>query len=312
MSSPVLTVTLNPAIDLHLAVEEWPREDMARAAEVRRAAGGKGVNVARVLGELGVAAEAFCLVGDTPDSAVFLSLLAGLPFTAAPFEIPGALRTNVTLTRLRDGRRLKVNQPGPTLTPALWRRVETAIGALLPGRRWLVLSGALPPGAPADAYARLARLAHRQHVAVALDCAGPALLAALPQRPDLIKPNREELSDTLGAPCRSRRAITAAARDLQRRGAGWVIVSGGGAECLAFTDAEAFRAQPPAIKAGNPMGGGDSLLAGFLAGIISGQPFPEALRLGLAAGAATAARPNTLFCTRAGVMKLKSQVRLIG
>jgi 1-phosphofructokinase len=305
---PVLTVTLNPAIDLLLAIEAWPREDMARATEARRAAGGKGVNVSRMLAELGVASEAFCLVGDTPDTDVFLSLLAGLPIIVSTHAVAGALRTNVTVTCAADKRRLKVNQSGPAVNARTWREVESAIEALLPGRQWLALSGALPAGAPPKAYARLVKLGHKHGARVALDCAGAALLDALKEKPDLVKPNREELEETLGTPCRSRKAVVAGVRELQRRGASRVIVSGGGADCLGFDGAQTWLARPPKIKVDNPMGGGDSLLAGFLAGDVAGEPFERALNLGLASGAATAMMPNTVFGKKTDVLKLRKQV----
>lgn len=310
--APVLTVTLNPAIDLQMTIDAWPHGDMARASGVQRSAGGKGVNVSRVLAALGVASEAFCLVGATPDTAVFRSLLEGEPFALHAFEVEGMLRTNVTVTCAGDARQLKVNQPGPSVTPAAWRRTERALDALFADRRWVVLSGALPHGAPVEGYARLVRLARRAGAHVLLDCAGESLLAALPERPHLIKPNREELAATAGLPARSRPDALKAAHELQRRGAAWIVVSGGGAECLALDRDGYWRLTPPKIKAAGPMGAGDSMVAGILAGLLHDESFPAAVQRGVAAGAATAALPNTIFARPADVKKLLPQIAIRG
>lgn len=306
-----MTVTLNPAIDLNLVVPDWPKGDLARATSTSRAAGGKGVNVSRVLSELDVHSTAFCIVGG-PDGQVFLSLLMDVPFKVESQAVAGPTRTNITVAIERGGGQFKINQPGPHVTREEWRHIEAGLRASMKGRQWVILSGALPPQAPAGLYARLVRMAHREGARVVLDCAGPSLAQALAARPDLIKPNREELGATIGQPCRSRKAACEAARELQRRGAGLVIVSHGKGVCLALGHDAGWQANPPRVKTQSLMGGGDSLVAGLVAGFIRGLDLPEALRLGVACGAASAAAPETLMARRTQIRRLAPQVQITG
>ncbi len=317
--APVLTVTLNPAIDLNLVVDDWHTGEYVKARAVHRAAGGKGINVSRVLSELGVASCAACLVGGA-DGEVFLSLLQGAPFDVVPIRLAGAdgaadlsraTRTNVTFTSARRARQIKVNQPGPRVGRAAWPAIEQFLTRQAIGRRWVVLSGSLPPGVPAGAYSRLVRAAHRVGSRVALDCGGAPLRAALSARPDLIKPNLDELTEASGGPCRSVREIVAAARELLALGAGCVVVSRGGRSCLAVTPRGVLAGAPPPIRPRSPMGAGDSLVAGLVAALLKDPDnFDEALRLGIACGAACACEPDTVLARGPVIRRLLRRVRI--
>ena len=305
---PILTITLNPAIDLNLVTTDWSTRDFVRAHTVRRAAGGKGINVSRVLAELDVTSTAACVVGG-PDGVVFRSLIDAAPFEVHCIEAGGPTRTNVTVTSDRRARHIKVNQPGARLGRSDWGRVVSELTPLMAGRQWVVLSGALPPGVPATAYAQLTRLAHEQGARVALDCEGPPLLKALRFKPDLVKPNRAELSATLKRPCRSRAAVLEAARKLIASGARRVVVSDGAGACLAVNEKEAWIAQPPRIESGSPMGSGDALLAGVVAGLLAGDPLDAALVRGVACGTAGAASPDTLHARRRDIERYLKQIK---
>lgn len=313
---PVLTVTLNPVIDLNLEVEDWGRTEFSRALASRRAAGGKGVNVSRVLSELNVASTAAVVVGG-PDAQVFLSLLAGAGFEVAPFHVAEPTRTNVVLSARRRPHQVKINQAGPHISAQEWRAIEAWITALMPGRRWVVLSGALPPGLPARAYARLVKAARRHGCRVALDCEGESLRLGLKEKPDLIKPNRDELSRTLGRPCRTRQAALDAARAMMDSGASTVVVSHGSGTCMAVNHQGRWEATPPAIELGSPVGCGDSMVAGLIAGLDArldtsdgAETLGEALRLSVACGAACAQAPDTVLARRAAIKRLSPKVIL--
>ena len=294
----ILTVTLNPAIDLNLVVDRLPKGDLARASAVRRAAGGKGINVARVLAELGVAATAACVVGGE-DGRVFLSLLSEAPFETVALWVEGATRTNVTIEEAGSGRRFKVNQPGPALNGKSWAALALALNQRFERRQWIALSGALPPGVPANAYTHLVRATHRSGARVALDCEGPALRLALAAKPELIKFNRSELAATFGLKLRSQKAVIDAMQRVIGFGVEYVIVSDGPQPCLA-TDGHTFwKVTPPQIETGgSPMGAGDSFLAGLLAGMIEEKDFEECLRMAAACGAACASVPDTVLARR--------------
>lgn len=315
MVAPVLTVTLNPAIDLHLEAEAWAAGDVTRAESVYRSPGGKGINVSLVLHELDVSSEAFCVLGG-PDAEVYRSLLRDAPFQLIDTRVDQPTRTNVTIGLRASGEFYKVNQPGPALDPKEFERIESAYEACLRGRQWVVLSGGLPPGAPMETYARFTRRAHEAGARVLVDCEGPALLAAVEAGADWVKPNREELVRTLraeagesaeGMDCRG---IQELVNMLLGQGAGRVVVSQGGGEVLAMDRERGWRAVPPRIVQQSPVGAGDSMVAGLLAGYLKTSDLAEALRLGVACGAACAAEAEGRMAQRPLIEELYEQVRM--
>jgi tagatose 6-phosphate kinase len=205
---------------------------------------------------------------------------------------------------------LKVNQAGPAISRREWAEIEGQLANSMDGRLWVVLSGTLPPGAPADAYARLARSAHRAGARVLIDCEGPPLARALRAKPDVVKLNRHELAATLETRCANPAAVLRAARELSSRGAKTVIVTDGRKPLLAVSPEGAWRATPPDVEQSSPMGAGDSLAAGLVAALAAGAPLTEALRLGAACGAACAAEPDTVLAQRARIRRLAPQVRI--
>lgn len=308
LHTPILTVTLNPAIDLTLEAGVGGRRDFLTAGAARRSAGGKGVNVARVLSALGVGATAALALG-APDDAVYLSLLEGAPFRVAALAAPGPTRTNVSIIR-PGARPLKINQPGPRWRRRDWEAVRARLQALMAGREWVAISGSLPGGVPDGAYGWLAREARRAGARVMIDAEGPALARAISARPALVRINREELAATFGDPCRSRRATAAAVRDLASRTRGTVIVSDGAREIIAAAEKEILIARPPKIEMQSPMGAGDSMAAGVLAALARGEDLARALRRGVAAGAAAAALPDGHFPNRTSIARLAREIAI--
>ena len=306
--APVLTVTLNPAIDLNLRVpaSRAGGSDFLRATGIARSAGGKGLNVSRVLAELRLPSAAAFTAGG-PDGEVLLSLLAGTRFSLHPLRIAQPTRTNVTLTP-QQGDSVKVNVSGPEVSRREWLRLEEDLKALFAGRAWVVLAGSLPPGIPASAYARLTKTAHKLGARVALDCEGEAMQLALAERPDLIKPNRAELALLFDRPVKTRVQIVAAMRELITRGAGCVVVSAGKGEVLAGNAQEIWSATPPSITQISPMGAGDSMVAGLIYGLSKGVALEGALRHGVACGAACAAEPDTILAQRGKIKELLDRV----
>ncbi len=293
--APVLTITLNPAIDLELSVPAWNPKQVMRAIQSRRSAGGKGLNVARVLTTLGIPAVAACVVGDL-EGEIFIGLARHEKFQIAPLRIKGPTRTNLTISA--TGKPLcKINQPGPKMGASEWRQIKSELAALMPGRSWVVITGAPPPGLKASAYAELTRLAHTANARVALDCGGPVLRHALQACPDLIKPNRSELAETVGRSLTNRSSILKAIRELQARGARQLIVTNGPRAVygLSETPKDIFMLHPPRVKASGVVGAGDAFLAGLIAGLTKKDVLRKCLNLALACGVATSTLPDPLF-----------------
>lgn len=284
----IVTVTANPSLDRTIEVDALRRGDVLRARASRLDAGGKGVNVARALAANGHKATAVLPCGGAEGSQL-TALLAesGLDLVAVPID--GTVRSNVTVVEL-DGTTTKLNEPGPSLTTAELLALAEATCLAAEQADWVVVSGSLPPGAPADAYARLLARLQQESTRIALDTSGHALRAALPGRPQLVKPNREELTEVTGRPVRTLDETLAATKVLRAQGIQAVLTSLG-KDGAVLVDADGcWHASAPAVEPRSTVGAGDALLAGFLA---AGGRGPLALAEAVAWGSAATALPGS-------------------
>jgi tagatose 6-phosphate kinase len=282
----ILTITLNSALDVtyRLAAVRW--REANRVEEVGRRAGGKGVNVARVLHALGHRAVVTGFAGGPTGEEVRADLAAaGLPDRLVP--IAGDTRRTVTVVETGPGGGTTLlSEPGPQVTAAEWRALLERVGGLLGDAQAMVASGSLPPGVPRDGYATLARQGAAAGVPVLLDADGEALRRGVAGRPAVAKPNAEELrrATAAGDPA-------AGAEALRRAGAEAVVVSLGPDGLLACTSEGGWRAAPPERVSGNPTGAGDAAVAALAAGVAGGRPWPLRLAHAVALSAAAVRVP---------------------
>ncbi|MEU4275187.1 1-phosphofructokinase family hexose kinase [Streptomyces tanashiensis] len=281
----ILTVTLNTALDLTYRVPALTPHASHRVTQVIERPGGKGLNVARVLGALGYETVATGFAGGAT-GATLRDLLATTPVRDELVETAGPTRRTVAVVDTASGDTTQLNEPGPNVTAAEWNAFRTRFTELLDGTRAVALCGSLPPGIHVGAYAELIRLARTAGVPVLLDTSGEPLRRGIAARPDLVKPNAEELAQLTGA-----REPHRATRDARRRGAHAVISSLGPEGLLAATPEGLWRAAPPAAVKGNPTGAGDSAVAGLLSGLVDGAPWPDRLTRAVALSAATVLSP---------------------
>jgi 1-phosphofructokinase len=284
----IVTFTANPSVDRTAEIDGLVRGAVLRAHAIRVDAGGKGVNVTRALRANGHESVAVLPTGGA-EGAQLLALLAaeGLDVRSVPIE--GAVRANVTIVE-PEGLTTKINEPGPTLSPI---EVASLAGTLLlaaAGAEWAVLSGSLPPGAPADLYASLTRRLRVAGVRVAIDTDGPLLRAALAARPDLVKPNRRELEEASGLPVRDPADALVAIERLRAAGAASVLASLGPDGAVLVEAAGAHHGAAVVADTRSTVGAGDALLAGFLA---AGGAGPAALAEAVAWGAAAVSLPGS-------------------
>ncbi|PBC84339.1 tagatose 6-phosphate kinase [Streptomyces sp. 2224.1] len=281
----ILTVTLNAALDITYRVPRLQPHATNRITEVSERPGGKGLNVARVLAALGHRTVATGFAGGGTGEAL-RALLAETDVTDALVPVGGATRRTVAVADASSGDTTQLNEPGPIVTPAEWDTFLGTYRELLGEARAVALCGSLPPGVPVDVYARLTRAARSAGVPVLLDTSGEPLRRGLAARPDLAKPNADELAALTGStePLR-------AARDARRRGAHAVAASLGPDGMLAVTADGAWQAAPPQRIAGNPTGAGDSAVAGLLSGLVEELPWPDRLARAVALSAATVRAP---------------------
>ncbi|MFE7546641.1 1-phosphofructokinase family hexose kinase [Streptomyces gardneri] len=281
----ILTVTLNTALDLTYRVPALTPHATHRVTQVIERPGGKGLNVARVLAALGHETVATGFAGGAT-GAMLRDLLATTPVRDELVTTTGPTRRTVAVVDTTTGDTTQLNEPGPAITPAEWTGFRTRFTELLDGARAVALCGSLPPGIHVGAYAELIRLARAAAVPVLLDTSGEPLRRGIAARPDLVKPNADELAQLTGS-----REPHRATRDARRRGAHAVISSLGPEGLLAATPEGLWRAAPPAPVKGNPTGAGDSAVAGLLSGLVDEAPWPERLTRAVALSAATVLSP---------------------
>lgn len=283
----IITVTLNTALDVTYRVAALRPHTTHRVLDTAERPGGKGVNVARVLAALGHRTVVTGFAGGRSGDELRRLLAAAAPaglLTDALVPTTGPTRRTVAVVDAATGDTTMFNEPGPTVGPAEWAALLDVYRELLaaPDTTAVALCGSLPPGLPVGAYAELVREARAAGVFVLLDTSGEPLRRGLAARPDLIKPNADELTGLTGFAEPAR-----AAGDARRRGARAVAASLGAAGMLAVTEEGDWRARPPGRLAGNPTGAGDSAVAGLLSGLAEGLPWPERLAHAVALSAAT-------------------------
>lgn len=312
----ILTLTLNPCIDLNLEVEDFSFSQPLRALQERRRAGGKGINVAATLNLLGTDATAVVLVGGPSGQEFRLLAERDQRYRLEPAEMAANTRTNIVITSRHDGRHLKVNQQGGEVSPEELQRVCEMVRSLLRPGDFAVLAGSLPPGAPADTYATLIENLHASGCRVALDTDLAALQEGVKARPDLIKPNREELERLVGAQLASEPEIVAAARTLAESSCGVCLVSNGAHPAYLVSQQHSFRGVPPTAH-GSPVGAGDACLAGLVktlsattGGEYTEETLREGFRLAIACGSAAAAMPDTEYFTPDVLARTLKNVRI--
>jgi len=303
----IVTVTLNTALDKTYTVENFVLDRVHRPTEAKVTAGGKGINVARVLKELGRDTLATGFVGGCNGDKV----IAGLDQEGLKHDfvrIAGESRICVAIVDPANGTQTEVNENGPDVQPEDLRALKSKVESFMPSAEWLILSGNAPPGAPAGFYAELIEIARRRDVRTALDASGPHLQEGVAAGPFMVKPNVAELSALTGRELLTLEEITQAAKSLSHTGVSIVIVSMGRAGCVATDGRRSWQAAPPEIPFVSAVGSGDALVAAVVDSLLSGCDIPEALRAGVAAGAANATTYGAGFCAKDSIMALKDRV----
>ncbi|MFF4802580.1 1-phosphofructokinase family hexose kinase [Streptomyces sp. NPDC001351] len=303
----ILTVTLNTALDLTYRVPALKPHASHRITEVTERPGGKGVNVARVLAALGHEVTVTGFTGGATGRTVQDLLTATPGLVDALVPVSGPTRRTIALVDDRTGDTTQLNEPGPTITPAEWSAFQEVYEDLLAPASAVALCGSLPPGVPVGAYAGLIRLAKAAGVPVLLDTSGEPLRRGVAARPDMVKPNADELAELTGShdPLRG-------AQDARRRGARSVVASLGTQGLLAVTPEGRWHAAPPARIHGNPTGAGDSAVAGLLSGLAEQLPWPDRLSRAVALSTATVLAPVAGEFDRGAYEELVGRVAVTG
>ncbi len=304
----IVTVTLNPAVDQTLVLDRLATGDTNRVRDSRIDPGGKGINVSRVLRELGRESLATGLAPGTLGRFIEHSLL-DTGILCDFVHTRGQTRTNLTVVDETAHETTLFSYRGPTTDPRHVQTLEARLRRDLSKGDWLVVAGSIPPPIEASEYAQLIELGRQAGAHTVLDADAAALEAGLTAHPELVKANHHEAERLLGRALDEDRDVLRAADEL-RDGASAAVITAGGRGAAAVSEEGAWWAWPPETVVVSAVGAGDALLAGLLLKLENGGTLEDGLRYGTAAGAAACLTPGTQLCRREEVDRLLPQVRL--
>ncbi|MEZ5364170.1 MAG: 1-phosphofructokinase family hexose kinase [Bryobacterales bacterium] len=306
----ILTLTLNPAVDVSLTTDRIIYDDRSYIHTETYQAGGKGINAARAILDFGWSdVEALAPFGGVMGER-FARLVreSGLPVTLVPVQ--GETRRNIAIVD-DEGLTIKLDQRGNPLSTRELDAIEQRLREKLPDVRWLCLNGSVPPGVPDDYYANLIRLARDHGVRTLIDTSGAALAPALAAGPTLAKPNRPEAERLLGRGLLGERAALTAAQEILARGPEHVILSLGGHGAIGVWGERRIHAIPPEIESGSPIGAGDVLGAVTVGALRRGDSFEDAFLWGVAAATVAASLPGLGTGPMVEVAKMRERIEVL-
>ncbi len=303
-----VTLTVNPALDKSTSVDHVIVDRKLRCSEPAYDPGGGGINVARVLRTLGTEATAVFPAGG-PAGGVLAEMLHIEGLHIEPIPISGWTRENFNVRELATNQQYRFTLPGPVLSAHELGACVDAVLAFDPIPRYIVLSGSLPPGAPPRFFADAARRIAAHGSLVVLDTSGEPLRLAVEEGAHLLKPNLAELESLVGHQLLTEAQQEDAAQSVLERGeVGAVVVSLGAGGALLVTRDGPTRLRAPTVRVQSRVGAGDSMVAGIVHGLLQGNTFVEATRLGIAAGSATVMSEGTQLCRREDVERLLTEM----
>ena len=294
----IVTITLNPAIDIRYTLERLAIDSTNRCASVGKTAGGKGLNVSRVISLAGEKVNAAGFLGGPNGQWIAENLTEtgiGHRFT----EIKGETRNCIAI--LHEGNQTEILEPGPSITEDEQRQFITDFMEAVKECEVVVASGSLPAGVDVSLYKEIVEITKRNNKKIIMDTSGKALEEVIKAKPTLIKPNTEELEALFGEAIKSREQLKECMAKLAAEGIEVVVVSMGGDGALALYEGEYYHVQPPAIEVVNAVGSGDSTVAGFAIGLSKDWAIEETLRFGCALGTLNALEERTGYIDRENI-----------
>ncbi|MHC5269262.1 hexose kinase [Enterococcus sp. LJL98] len=309
----ILTVTLNPSIDISYPLAHLQLDTVNRVMETQKTVGGKGLNVTRVLHQLEREVLATGLLGGHHGAFIESQLeQEGIGHDFA--EIAEETRNSIAILH-DNGQQTEILEAGPMISEEELSRFEQKFLKNLVGKQVVTLSGSVPQGVPTTYYRHLVALAKERGVAVLLDTSGDSLRQSLTTsiKPDLIKPNLEELTGLLNEPLslENLEALKEALNQPLFEGVDWVVITLGGDGALVKHQSTFYRVLIPTIEVVNPVGSGDATIAGFAAALSQGAAVDELLKTGMATGMLNALEKRTGQIAVENFEQLKEQIEVV-
>ncbi|MER2041302.1 hexose kinase [Desemzia incerta] len=291
----ILTVTMNPSVDISYPLETLTVDSVNRVKTVSKTAGGKGLNVTRVINELGGKVTATGVLGGHLGRFIMEQLdHANIPHQF--YSIMEETRNSIAL--LHDkGQQTEILEAGPTITKQEAAGFLVEFEQLLSTAEWLTISGSLPKGLGSGFYSHLIRSANEKKIPSLLDTSGAALKAALESehKPTLIKPNLSEINELLGIELDSDQPndVKAALSDSLFQGVEWIVVTLGGEGAIVKKGNQFYKALIPKVEVVNPVGSGDATIAGLAYAFSQGSSTEEIIKTGMTTGILNALESTT-------------------
>lgn len=299
----IYTLTFNPAIDYVVNVDNFIPGTVNRTKSEEKFSGGKGINVSRVLNNLGVKSKALGFIGGFTGRFIISSLEAE-GINTEFIEVPGDTRINV---KLKSNEETEINGSGPYISDEALDKLFNIVKNLT-ASDYLVLAGNVQKSLPVNIYSVLQEKCSANGTKVLVDTTGDALMATLNYKPFLIKPNNHELGELFQKDLKSQEDIIFYASKLNEMGAQNVIISMAEKGALLVFPGGVYHASPAKGTVKNSVGAGDSVIAGFLAEYCKSQDIIEAFRYGAASGSATAFSKD--LCKKEDVMRYLPEVKI--
>lgn len=306
---PIVTVTLNPAIDRTLHLANFTLGQVNRVASERTDPGGKGINVAKVIKALEHPVLVTGFLGNN-NASVFQNYFKKEEIYNHFVETAGENRVNIKIVDTTSDVVSELNFPGITPTPLDLDQLVTTLRELAITHKWFVLAGSLPPTVPTDIYAKLITMLHEYDCKVILDTSGPALAAGIAARPFAVKPNLPELSQLMNSPMESDDEILKAIKHLLSQGIEKVAISLGEKGSLVADCNQILRAKAPTVPVSSTVGAGDAFVAGFSVGQARNLSLADSVRLASASAGAAVALPGTQAASLNQVNELINKVQI--
>lgn len=299
----IYTVTFNPSIDYVMFVDDFKIDGLNRAQDTNKFAGGKGINVSRVLKTLDVDSTALGFAGGFPGDFIAQTLKDSDIHTDF-VQVDEDTRINV---KLKTGQETEVNAQGPNVTDAQFQSLLNQIKETTDNDT-VIVAGSVPKSIPSDAYAQIAKITKQTGAQLVVDAEKDLVETVLEYQPLFIKPNKDELEVMFNTSVKSDEDVIKYAKQILDKGAQSVIVSLGGDGAIYVDRQQSIKAVNPKGKVINTVGSGDSTVAGMVAGLATGLSVQDAFKQAVASGTATAFDAD--LATKDAIENIKSQVTI--
>lgn len=300
------TITLNPSVDRRYTVEDFKSNSMFRCDDYAQSPGGKGINVAKVLNQLGIDVECMGYLGGYGGDFIRDSLQS-LGIGCDSFTRIGE-ETRTCIAIVNNDSQTEILEKGPVIKDIDYKALVKNYKSLLPKLSLVIASGSVPLGLNSGVYRELISMAEKEGVRFILDTSEQYMLEGIKARPYIIKPNIDELRSIVGRELISDGDIIKAARELIDMGALNVAVSMGKDGMIYVTSDKAYRVKIPSIQVQNPVGSGDSTVAGLAYGITSGWDIQRTLAFANACGISNAMCKNTGYIDKQEINEIIKEI----